>query len=126
MNENIMNQLTQILCAYIEKNNMNKEELIDFIPVLHDALLKINNKEEIQDKISTTITDDYLICLEDGQKVKMLGKYIKSKFGMTVQAYKQKWNLPADYPMTAPSYSAKRSSIAKSMGFGKISTGANK
>ena len=69
--------------------------------------------------IKRSYTDDYIICLEDGKKLKMLKRYLRSHFDMTPDQYRARWGLPADYPMVAPSYAAKRSAFAKQIGLGK-------
>ena len=77
---------------------------------------------EIQDPavpISKSILPDYLVCLEDGRKLKMLKRYLRSKFDMTPEEYRAKWGLPADYPMVAPNYAKLRSKHAKQIGLGK-------
>ena len=66
-----------------------------------------------------SVTPDFIICLEDGKKLKMLKRYLRARYGLTPDAYRAKWNLPADYPMTAPNYAAKRSEFAKQIGLGK-------
>ncbi len=69
--------------------------------------------------IRASITPDYIVCLEDGKRLKMLKRYLRSRFGLTPEAYRAKWKLPSDYPMTAPNYAARRSSLAKSFGLGQ-------
>ncbi|MEM8617895.1 MAG: MucR family transcriptional regulator, partial [Pseudomonadota bacterium] len=66
-----------------------------------------------------SVTDDYLICLEDGKKFKSLKRHLRSKYNLTAAEYREKWGLPHDYPMVAPSYARKRSDLAKKMGLGK-------
>ncbi|GLQ33738.1 transcriptional regulator [Amylibacter marinus] len=70
-------------------------------------------------KIEDSITEDYIICLEDGKKFKMLKKHLMSVYGMTPNEYRRKWDLDPDYPMTAPSYAAKRQELAKKIGLGR-------
>jgi len=69
--------------------------------------------------IKKSITDDFLICLEDGKKFKSLKRHLRSKYGLSPEQYREKWGLPYDYPMVAPSYARKRSALAKEMGLGK-------
>jgi predicted transcriptional regulator len=69
--------------------------------------------------ISKSITPDFLICLEDGRKLKMLRRYLRSRYSMTPEEYRERWNLPADYPMVAPNYAKLRSKHAKNIGLGK-------
>ena len=71
--------------------------------------------------IKKSLTDDYIICLEDGQKLKMLKRYIRSRYGLSPEEYRAKWELPSDYPMVAPAYAKKRSEFAKKIGLGKKS-----
>jgi predicted transcriptional regulator len=73
--------------------------------------------------VSKSVMPDYLICLEDGKKLKMLKRYLKSSYQMTPEEYREKWGLPDDYPMVAPSYAKKRSNLAKAIGLG---TGENR
>ena len=68
--------------------------------------------------INRSVTDDYLICLEDGKKLKMLKRHLKTAYNMSPQEYRERWGLPADYPMVAPSYAKKRSELAKDIGLG--------
>ncbi|MCA8892161.1 MAG: MucR family transcriptional regulator, partial [Hyphomonas sp.] len=69
--------------------------------------------------VSQSITPDFLICLEDGRKLKMLRRYLRSRYSMTPEEYRERWNLPADYPMVAPNYAKLRSKHAKNIGLGK-------
>lgn len=68
--------------------------------------------------VEESIQDDYIVCLEDGKKMKLLRRYLKTHHGMTPQEYREKWGLPADYPMVAPAYAARRSELAKEAGLG--------
>ena len=72
--------------------------------------------------VKRSITPDYIICLEDGKKLKMLKRYLRSTYGMTPEAYRAKWGLLADYPMVAPNYAAQRSEFAKKIGLGRSSS----
>ena len=72
--------------------------------------------------ISKSVTPDYLVCLEDGRKLKMLKRYLRSRYDMTPEEYRARWNLPADYPMVAPNYAKRRSEFAKEIGLGRKRT----
>ncbi|MDB5379484.1 MAG: transcriptional regulator, partial [Rubritepida sp.] len=72
--------------------------------------------------VRRSITPDYLICLEDGKKLKMLKRHLHTSYGMTPDVYRAKWGLPSDYPMVAPNYATRRSEIAKGFGLGRIRT----
>jgi predicted transcriptional regulator len=69
--------------------------------------------------IARSVTPDYIICLEDGRRLKMLKRHLRSMFDMTPEAYRAKWGLPPDYPMVAPTYAARRSELAKTIGLGR-------
>jgi predicted transcriptional regulator len=69
--------------------------------------------------VRKSITPDYLVCLEDGKKLKMLKRHLRSTYSMTPEDYRQKWGLPADYPMVAPNYAEQRSAFAKKIGLGR-------
>lgn len=69
--------------------------------------------------VKRSVTPDYIICLEDGRKLKMLKRHLRTSYGMTPEEYRAKWNLPVDYPMVAPNYAAQRSRFAKKIGLGK-------
>jgi predicted transcriptional regulator len=69
--------------------------------------------------IKKSVFPDYIVCLEDGKKLKMLKRHLQTSYGLTPGAYRAKWGLPADYPMVAPSYAARRSTLAKSIGLGR-------
>ncbi|MEM1401204.1 MAG: MucR family transcriptional regulator, partial [Pseudomonadota bacterium] len=69
--------------------------------------------------IKKSITPDYIVCLEDGKKLKMLKRHLKTAFDLTPEAYRERWGLPADYPMVAPNYAKRRSKLAKKIGLGR-------
>ncbi len=69
--------------------------------------------------IKRSVQDDYIVCLEDGKQLKMLKRYLRSKFNLSPEEYRRRWGLPHDYPMVAPAYSAQRSQFAKDIGLGR-------
>ena len=69
--------------------------------------------------VKKSVTADYIVCLEDGKKLKMLKRYLRARYGLSPDAYRAKWNLPADYPMVAPNYANRRSELAKKIGLGR-------
>jgi predicted transcriptional regulator len=83
-----------------------------------DTAGSAKGRQEPAVAIEKSVMPDYLVCLEDGKKLKMLKRYLKTAFGMTPEQYREKWNLPADYPMVAPSYARRRSNLAKEIGLG--------
>jgi len=83
-------------------------------------------KQEPAVSIRSSVKPDYIVCLEDGKKLKMLRRYLMTNFGMTPDEYRAKWGLPKDYPMVAPSYAEKRRTLAKEIGLGRLDGGRKK
>ncbi|MCI5073539.1 MucR family transcriptional regulator [Oricola sp.] len=116
-----------VVSAYVSNNPVQAADLPGLISEIHVALGKTLGGvvEEVQEKPrpavnpKRSVTDDYIICLEDGQKFKSLKRHLMSHYGMTPEEYREKWGLPADYPMVAPSYAAQRSKLAREMGLGR-------
>jgi predicted transcriptional regulator len=122
--EEILKQVTEIVAAYVSKNEVAAADLPALIKSVHATLGGFGGEKALPGKqpavpVKKSVTDDYLICLEDGRKLKMLKRYLRARYGLTPDAYRAKWGLPADYPMTAPAYAAKRSDYAKQFGLGK-------
>ncbi len=116
---------TEIVSAYVSQNPVQSTELSSLIREVHTTLYALGTAatQPVEQKpavsIKKSISDDYLICLEDGKKFKSLKRHLRSKYDMTPEAYREKWGLPYDYPMVAPSYARKRSKLAKEMGLGR-------
>lgn len=114
-----------IVSAYVGKNAVQSDSLPTLIRDVHDTIMQLADgakaPTELKPAVSIrkSITDDYLICLEDGLKFKSLKRHLRSKYDMTPEQYREKWSLPFDYPMVAPSYARKRSKLAKDMGLGR-------
>jgi len=117
---------TGIVSAYVRNNTVNTSDLPDLIRSVHAALQDLSRPAAAAPEpprpavpVKKSIFKDYLICLEDGLKFKSLKRHLRSKYGLSPDEYRQKWGLPADYPMVAPGYSEKRSKLAKKMGLGR-------
>ncbi|MCI5076439.1 MucR family transcriptional regulator [Oricola sp.] len=116
-----------VVSAYVENNAVTTADLPKLIGEVHKALKKLDGSETASEaekpkpavNPKRSVTDDYLICLEDGQKFKSLKRHLMSHYGMTPEQYREKWGLSADYPMVAPSYAAQRSALAREMGLGR-------
>ncbi len=123
--EEILKLVTEIVAAYVSKNPVPAEELPNVIKSVHATLGGFQGANEPvlarapAVPVKKSVTPDYIVCLEDGKKLKMLKRYLRAQYGLTPEAYRAKWNLPADYPMTAPNYAARRSEFAKQIGLGK-------
>lgn len=116
----------EIVAAYVSNNSVAANDLPNVISQVHMALGGATMPtEEIVEKpkpavsVRRSIQNDYLICLEDGQKFKSLKRHLMTHYGLTPEQYREKWELPADYPMVAPAYAEARSRLAKEMGLGQ-------
>jgi predicted transcriptional regulator len=132
MNDNLNNTNTieltaDVISAYVSNNPVPVSELPSLIAQIHQSLTGLSNGQAAAPEeklapavpIKKSITPEYIVCLDDGKKFKSLKRHLKTKFGVTPEEYRAKWNLPADYPMVAPSYAAARSELAKKMGLGR-------
>lgn len=118
---------SQIVSAYLSNNQVPAEDVPKLIAEVHRAICQLASRDAGAESerltpavpIAKSITNDYIVCLEDGKKLKMLKRYLRSSYGLTPDEYRRRWGLPADYPMVAPSYAARRSEFAKKIGLGK-------
>lgn len=123
--EDILKLVTEIVTAYVSRNPVAADELPNVIKSVHATLGGIQGNDAAPlgrmpaVPVKKSVTPDYIVCLEDGKKLKMLKRYLRAQYGLTPEAYRAKWNLPADYPMTAPNYAARRSEFAKQIGLGR-------
>jgi predicted transcriptional regulator len=116
-----------IVSAYVSNNSVSASDIPNLIKQVHSALLRVSGgqsdaqPEPLKPAVSVkkSITSDYLVCLEDGKKFKSLKRHLRTQYNMTPEQYREKWGLPPDYPMVAPSYAAARSQLAKQMGLGQ-------
>ena len=119
----------EMVAAFVSNNPLPKGELPALIHAVHNTLARLAARPEsvppqIEVKtpsvpIRKSITPDFLICLDDGKRFKSLRRHL-TRLGLTPEQYREKWNLPSDYPMVAPNYSAQRSALAKQIGLGQI------
>ena len=120
-NDPLLPLVTTIVAAYVARNPVAAGELPQVIGAVYQALTGLNGKT-VQRlpavPVGKSVQSDFLICLEDGRQLKMLKRYLRTAHGLTPKQYRERWNLPADYPMVAPSYARKRSRLAKSIGLG--------
>lgn len=116
-----------IVSAYVSNNTTTAAEIPALISQIHAALLRVSTGstetalEPVKPAISVkkSMTPDYLVCLEDGKRFKSLKRHLRTQYNMTPEQYREKWGLPADYPMVAPNYAVARSNLAKKMGLGQ-------
>ena len=122
----LLDQATQIVAARVNESDMTSEDIDALYRKVFAMLCDVSQNSKIvcdvQEPavpIEDSIQPDYLICLEDGKKMKMMRRYLRTSYDMTPEEYREKWDLPVDYPMTAPNYAKKRSKLAKNIGLGK-------
>jgi predicted transcriptional regulator len=124
---NYIELTAEIVSAYVSNNTVPANEISSLISQVHSALQRVSSgsvevvAEAAKPAIAVkkSITPDYLICLEDGMKFKSLKRHLRTQYNMTPEHYREKWGLPADYPMVAPNYAEARSQLAKQMGLGQ-------
>ena len=117
----------EIVCAYVSHNALSVGDLPRLIADVHGALLGLQSSsvpvtiEELKPAvpIRKSVAADYIICLEDGKKFKLLKRHLRTHYNLSPEEYREKWGLAADYPMVAPNYSATRSRLAKDNGLGR-------
>jgi predicted transcriptional regulator len=117
----------EIVSAYVSNNPVPSADIPALINQVHNALLRVSagqgeaSTEPLKPAVPVkrSITADFIVCLEDGKKFKSLKRHLRTQYGMTPEQYREKWGLPADYPMVAPNYAAARSQLAKQMGLGQ-------
>ncbi|HTI85711.1 MAG TPA: MucR family transcriptional regulator [Alphaproteobacteria bacterium] len=120
---------SQIVAAYVSRNALPLGDLPALIHSVYQSLVGLGHSggavtgQEPAVPVKKSVTPDYIICLEDGKRLKMLKRYLRTRYDMTPEEYRRKWNLPADYPVVAPNYAAQRSAFAKKIGLGHIGTG---
>ncbi len=116
---------SEIVSAHASNNAVSSSELPELIKTVFATLSGlINNaghaeRPEPAVDIKKSISPDYIVCLEDGKKLKMLKRHLSTSYGMSPEEYRERWGLPGDYPMVAPNYAKKRSSLAKKIGLGQ-------
>ena len=123
--DTLLTLTADIVAAHVSNNSVAVNDLPNLIQNVHSALSGIAGsnvaaepKPEPKVSIRSSIKPDYIVCLEDGKKLQMLKRYLRTNFDMSPDEYRQKWGLPRDYPMVAPNYAVARSQLAKATGLG--------
>jgi predicted transcriptional regulator len=124
--ETLLTLTVDIVAAHVSNNSVAVADLPGLITRVHDALAGLgrpNEEPQLELKpavsVRTSIKPDHIVCLEDGKKLKMLKRHLMAAYNMTPEQYRQRWNLPVDYPMVAPNYAAKRRDLAEKIGLGR-------
>ena len=129
----LLRMTADVAAAYLSNNPLPTAQLTEVIKTIYSSLLSLDRADGGATTsqrpivpIKKSVTPEYIICLEDGKKLKMLKRHLRTAYGMTPEAYRAKWGLPADYPMVAPNYAEQRSVFAKRIGLGRSKTAGKK
>jgi predicted transcriptional regulator len=125
--DDLLRMTADVVSAYVSNNTLATGQLGDIIQAVYNSLRGLEGQaaepppEPLKPAVPVrkSVTPDYLICLEDGKKLKMLKRHLRSTYNMTPDEYRAKWSLPPDYPMVAPKYAEQRSEFAKKIGLGR-------
>jgi predicted transcriptional regulator len=123
--EDMLRMTTEVVSAYVGNNSLPAAQIPEVIKTVYTSIAALNQAAEIKEapkpavSIRSSIKPDYIVCLEDGKKLKMLKRHLRTTYDMTPDDYRAKWGLPADYPMVAPNYAKQRSEFAKKIGLGR-------
>ena len=125
--DDLLKFASEIVAAYVSNNPIPVSEIPAMIKSVHATLgglaggVSTETPTALKPAVAVkkSVTPEFIICLEDGKKLKMLKRYLRSRYGLTPEEYRAKWGLPADYPMVAPNYAAQRSEFAKKIGLGR-------
>ncbi len=120
----LLDLTTQIVTAHVSHNPVATDALADIIRQVYRTLATLGKEAPAETQpvpavpVRRSVFQDYIVCLEDGKKLKMLKRHLKAVYNMTPQQYRERWNLPANYPMVAPEYAQRRASLARQIGLG--------
>ena len=126
MNEMLITLTSDIVAAHVSNNSVAVEDVAGLIGNVYSALAGLGQAVPVEEKlpepavsVRASVKPDYIVCLEDGKKLKMLKRHLMTHYNLTPEQYRARWNLPADYPMVAPNYAEKRRDLAKKIGLGR-------
>ncbi len=122
----VLRMAVDIVSAYVANNTVPAGQVPEVINMVYNSLTTLDGGAEAKAEpakpaisVRRSITPEYIVCLEDGKKLKMLKRHLRAAYDMSPEEYRAKWGLPADYPMVAPNYAAQRSAFAKKIGLGR-------
>ncbi|WP_260928305.1 MucR family transcriptional regulator [Novosphingobium sp. 9] len=126
MSETLITLTSDIVAAHVSNNSVSVDDLPSLISNVYGALAGLGTTVTVEEEkpepavsVRASVKPDYIVCLEDGKKLKMLKRHLMTHYNMTPEEYRVRWNLPADYPMVAPNYAEKRRELAKKIGLGR-------
>ncbi len=123
-NPDLLTLTAEIVAAHVSKNTVVVNDLPNLIQQVYSSLAHVGREQPGVSRpqpavpIKKSVTPDHIVCLEDGRKLKMLKRHLKTAYNMTPEEYRDRWGLPPDYPMVAPNYAVQRSELAKQIGLG--------
>jgi predicted transcriptional regulator len=125
--QELVSLTADIVAAHVSNNTIPTQDLPALIQTVHGALAALDPaasaaRAEPAVPVKSSVKPDHIVCLEDGRKLKMLKRYLQTRYNMTPEQYRQRWGLPADYPMVAPAYAEQRRGLAKAIGLGTSRT----
>lgn len=128
-NDSLLLQMaSKVAAAYLKNNSVPADQVSEIIQSVYETLKNIEQGNDVEllardlrpaVPVNKSITPDYIVCLEDGKRLKMMKRHLRTSFNMTPDEYREKWGLPSNYPMVAPNYAVKRSNFAKQAGLGR-------
>ena len=132
--EDILRMTTEVVAAYVGNNELPAAQISEVIGAVHKSLSGLQGgageSQAARSKpavpIRRSVTSDYIVCLEDGKKLKMLKRHLRTTYNLTPDEYRAKWGLASDYPMVAPNYAKQRSEFAKKIGLGRKRAGTKR
>ena len=126
VSETLITLTSDIVAAHVSNNTISVEEVPALISTVYSALAGLGNEAPAEEtrpepaiSVRSSVKRDHIVCLEDGKKLKMLKRYLRTNYNMSPEEYRARWNLPADYPMVAPAYAERRRELAKEIGLGR-------
>ncbi len=125
--DELLRMTTDVVSAYLARNRLGAGDVPQVIGTVYASLASLNGGGKVVSlealkpavAIKRSVMPDHIVCLEDGKKLKMLKRHLRTTYGLSPEEYRAKWSLPADYPMVAPNYAAQRSDFAKKIGLGR-------
>ena len=124
--DDILRMTAEVVAAYVRNNPLPTAELSSIINTVHESLAALNGSAALKAEpqrpavlVRRSVQPDHIVCLEDGKKLKMLKRHLRTTYGLSPEEYRAKWGLPPDYPMVAPNYAKQRSEFAKQIGLGR-------
>jgi predicted transcriptional regulator len=129
--DDVLRMAVSVTAAYVSNNQVGSSQIPELIRTVYNSLTSLEG-DVVETRVELpkpaapvrkSVTPEYIICLEDGKKLKMLKRHLRTTYNMTPEEYRAKWNLPADYPMVAPNYARQRSDFAKKIGLGRKGDG---